>query len=338
MKILYHLATLPPKLPQAEAISQEIAALRRHFDSEQIWINPNHRSPIFIPRLLFGFHKLKQIRALEQTGTLHHFYNPDPFPFPYLRRLRRPVIYSITCGVADKRPNVNFLRTMDGLAVSDERSAARLRAWGLERVFLVRAAIEAGRFSHTPLPLGPDIRLMVASAPWTLAQFRTKGVEALLEAARREPRLRLVFLWRGVLTATMQQRVAELGLAQQVEVIDQQVEVNQILAGVHATITLATDTGIIKAQPHSLLDSLAAGKPVLVSRAIPMADYVEAAGCGVVVENVASEAILTAIEQLRENYPAMQRVAQRSGQEDFTQEAMLASYKQMYERVMDSPQ
>jgi len=51
--------------------------------------------------------------------------------------------------------------------------------------------------------------------------------------------------------------------------------VNKTLVSVHAAITLADREGIIKVYPHSLLDALAAGKPVLVSRAIPMADYVE---------------------------------------------------------------
>ena len=336
MKILYHLATLPPKLPQAEAISQEIASLRHHFESDQVWVNPNQQVPIFVPRLLFGWHKLRQLRIREGRFDLHHFYNPDPFPFPYLRWLGRPVIYSITCGVGERRPNLAFLRAMAGLAVSDERSLNRLKAWGLDRVYLVRVGIDQRRFSHTPLPLERDIRLMVASAPWTPTQFRTKGVEALLEAAQQEPRLRLTFLWRGVLSEMMYRRVADLGLEEQVEIIDQQVEVNQILAGVHATISLASDTGIIKAQPHALLDSLAAGKPVLVSRAIPMSDYVAQTGCGTVVEQVTAVDILMALAQLRENYTAFQAMARRAGQQDFTLKAMLDSYQEMYERVMRS--
>jgi hypothetical protein len=45
---------------------------------------------------------------------------------------------------------------------------------------------------------------MVGSAPWTKGQFRTKGVEALLEAARQNPRLHLIFLWREVLAEEME--------------------------------------------------------------------------------------------------------------------------------------
>lgn len=335
MNILYLLATLPPKLPAAEAISQEIGALRDCFGSDIVYLNPNERSPIFIPRLLFGFHKLKQLRAQETRYQIHHFYNPDPFPFPILRQLRRPVIYSISCGVENRRPNVAFFNALAAVATADERSLQRLRGWGLTNVSLVRPGIEMSRFSYTPLPLRSEIRLMVGSAPWTKGQFRSKGVEALLEAARQAPHLRLVFLWRDVLAEEMTRRVRQMNLERQVEVLNGQVEVNQVLAGVHASITLAGSSAIIKSYPHSLLDSLAAGKPVLVSRAIPMADYVEQTGCGEVVENMTPADILAAVESLTSHYAARQQAARQVGQRDFSQEAMVASFRQLYEGIRD---
>lgn len=334
MNLLYQLATLPPKLPEAEAISQEISALRRCFGGDVIYVNPNQRSYLYIPRLGFGFHKLKELRQWEAKGQLHHFYNPDPFPFLYLRMLRRPVIYSITCGVRDKQPNIAFFSSLAAIAVADVRSLKRLRAWGLDNVYLVRAGIDTNRFTFSSLPLQSEVRLMVGSAPWTKAQFRTKGIDALLEAAHLDPQLRLVFLWRGVLPDDMMNRVRKMNLEEQIEVIDKQVDVNGILASVHASISLATAPGIIKSYPHSLLDSLAAGKPVLVSRAIPMSDYVEEAGCGVVVETVTATDILTSIETLRQDYEELQRAAQDAGQRDFSQQAMVASFQQVYENVL----
>lgn len=336
MNLLYHLATLPPKLPEAEAISQEITALCHYFKAGVIYINPNHQSPLHIPRLLFGFHKLKELWREEARLDFHHFYNPDPFPFPYLRRLRKPVIYSITCGVGDKRPNLAFLASLKGVAVSDEGSLRKLTHWGLKNVFMVRAGIDTSRFTFNPLPLQPpEIRLMIASAPWTPAQFQSKGIDALLEAAQRQPHLHLVFLWRGVLAEEMRKRVHTRQLEGQVEVINQKVDVNQVLARVHATIVLATDVGIIKAQPHSLLDSLAAGKPVLVSRAIPMSEYVEAIGCGRVVEAVTAEAILEEIEALAADYERYQHNAQQAGPRDFSQQSMLESFQQLYHRLLN---
>jgi glycosyltransferase involved in cell wall biosynthesis len=334
MNVLFHVTTLLPEMPQAEAITQEVTALQARFGGDVVYVNPNPQSPLYVPRLLFGFHRLRELQSREAGFQLHHLYNPDPFPFPYLHRLQRPVVYSITCGVDERRPNVGFFSSLAAVAVSDERSLKRLRAWGVENGVLVRPGIDTARFTCARLPLRSNITLMVGSAPWTKGQFRTKGVDALLQAAKQAPHLRLVFLWRGVLASAMEHRVRQMELAEQVTVLNKLVDVNQVLAGAHASITLAAATGIVKSYPHSLLESLAAGKPVLVSQAIPMADYVARAGCGVVVESVSPEDVLTAVEALARDYESLQQAAQRVGQVDFSQTAMLASFQRVYERVL----
>jgi len=335
MKVLYHLTVLPPKMPECEALSQEIAALRHHFEGDLIYLNPNQQSPIYIPRLAFGFHKLRQLRRREADFHLHHLYNPDAFPFPVLRFLKRPVIYTISSGVSQRRPNIDFFASLAAVAVSDERSFNWLKEWGLDNLFLVRTGIDTKRFTFSAVPLQKEIRLLVASAPWTPAQFQTKGIEALLQAAQLNPDLQLIFLWRGVLTAEMKERVQQMSLEAQVTVIDRQVDVNRMLGRVHASVTLASSPGIIKSYPHSLLDSLAAGKPVLVGQAIPMADYVEQTQCGVVVEQVTPYAILRAIESLKRNYKTLQTSAGRVGQKDFSLQAMIDSFQTMYRWVRD---
>ncbi len=336
MNILYQVTILPPKLPAGEAITQEINALRARFGGEVVYVNPNQYTPLFIPRLLFGFFQLKQLQMREGNLDLHHLYNPDPFPFPYLRYLRRPVIYSISCGVDNKRPNIAFFNALTTVVAADERSLLRLQGWGMKNVRLVRPGIDTTRFTHSPLSLRSDIHLMVGSAPWTKAQFRTKGVDALLSAAQQCPQLHLVFLWRGVLAKEMEEQVQRLHLEKQVEVLNRQVDVNQVLARVHASITLASNPAIIKSYPHSLLDSLAAGKPVLVSRAIPMADYVEQTGCGQVVEHVTAADILTAVETLADHYDDQAQVARQVGQRDFSQQIMTTSFHKVYEQVLNS--
>ena len=334
MNILYYLTILPPKMPRAEALSQEIAALRRRFGGEIIYLNPNIASPIHLPRLLFGFHKWSEIRRREAEVDLHHVYNPDPFPFPILRFMQKPVVYSLSSGIGQKRPNLRFLTKITAVTVPDKRSFERLRGWGLNNVHLVRAGVESGRFSHTPQPLNGKFRLLVASAPWTKAQFQSKGVDALLTLAAQRDDIELVCLWRGELLEEMQQRIATHNLADRVQVVDKLVDVNEVLGTVQATINLAANAAIIKAYPHSLLDSLAAGKPVLVSRAIPMADYVAQTGCGVVVEAVTPEAIGQAVDELAANYKEMVETAVRAGRRDFSLESMIDSYRQVYQAVL----
>jgi glycosyltransferase involved in cell wall biosynthesis len=334
MNILYHLTVLPPKMPEAEAMSQEINALRAHFDGDLVYLNPNQFSPLYVPRLLFGFHKLRQLWAREANLQMHQLYNPDPFPFPILRLLRRPVIYTLSCGVQNRQPRVAFFNSLAAVTVSDERSLKRLKSWGLDNCYLVRPGIDKSRFTFSPLPLHSEIRLMVGSAPWAQTQFRTKGVNALLSAAKQSSNLQLVFLWRGVLAEEMERRVRRMNLEKQVVVLNKRVDVNEVLANVHASITLAASPAIVRSYPHSLMDSLAAGKPILVSRALPMSDYVEQTGCGKVVESVTPESILTAAEALAHQYEDLQQTAQQVGQRDFSQQAMIASFQRVYDYVL----
>jgi glycosyltransferase involved in cell wall biosynthesis len=329
------MTNLPPKVPGTEASLQELNTLKDHFGGEVVFINPNQNSPVYLPRLLFGFHLLREIKAKENNFQAHHLYNADPFPFPVLRWLRRPVIYSISSGVGNQRPNIDFFNSLAAVTVSDERSLQRLQSWGLKNVHLVYPSIDSNRFTHTPLSLDSEIKLMVGSAPWMKSQFQSKGIDALLEAAQQMPNLRLVCLWRGLLVEQMEHRIQQMKLENQVEIINKKVDVNQILAGVHGSITLVTDPAIIRSYPHSLMESLAAGKPVIVSRSIPMSDYVEQNQCGAVAETVTSGEILKAIKTLTRNYTNFQQNAQHVGAHDFSPQIMINSFQQVYEQVWD---
>ena len=82
MNVLYHLTILPPPMPECVAEIQEIDALRGHFGGDLVYLNPNQYSPVYLPRLLFGFHRLRELRKREANVDLHHVYNPDLFAFP----------------------------------------------------------------------------------------------------------------------------------------------------------------------------------------------------------------------------------------------------------------
>lgn len=332
---LYHLTILPPKMPRAEALSQEISALQKHLGGELNYLNPNRHLPrTIVPRILFGFHQLVPLRRMEAHFGIHHLYNPDPFPFPILHFLRRPIIYTITSGIGSRhRPHTTFFNRLAATVVPDERSLTQLKSAGVKNATLIRPGIDTEKFTVSPTPLTNTVHLLVASAPWTKAQFITKGINALLKAASQMPNLRLTFLWRGVLFDGMMKRVRQLGLANRVTVINEFADVNTVLATVHATIALATDVGIVKSYPHSLLDSLAAGKPVLLNRTIPMADFVAQTGCGIVVDAVSATAVQAGVDMLTQKYQQTAAIARVIGRETFSISAMIAAHLQLYERL-----
>ena len=332
MSIIYLLPTLPPKSAQVEAIAQEIDLLRRNFGGEVVHVNPNAHLPRpLIPRLGFGWHMLPRLHQMARQADLFHFFNPGPYPYPFLLALPKPVIYTITAGL-DSKPILPYLRRMAMITVPDERTLHQLQQLGLRNIACQRPGIATQRFTHTPLALAPGepLRLLVASAPWTREQFHSKGFDAILAAAQRTPNLHLTLLWRGLLADEVRARIAALGIGTQVTVIDATVDVNAALARVHAAAIFATEPGIIKSYPHSLLDALAAGKPVLLSRTIAMSDYVNKEQCGVVVDTVTPEAIIAAVNALRATYSTYVQHAITAGQRDFTEAAALTAASTIY--------
>lgn len=335
MDIVYYLTILPPSTPEVEAVAQEVEVLRDSFGGEVVYVNPNRHLPLSLPRVAFGLDKLRQIRDRESEIEVHHLFNPDPFPFPLLRALRRPVIYSLTGGMRKKPINVSFFNSLNAVTVADNRSLDYLRSIGVKNAFRVQPGIDTDRFTSSSIPLRSEVRLLVGSAPWTPVQFQKKGIEALLDATRKCPRLRLVFLWRNVLTEEMERRVRRMGLQKRVDVLNEKVDVNRILASVHASIALATDPSVIRPYPHSLMESLVAGKPVITSRSIALADYVEQEGCGVVVESIDSASILDAVETLTQTYDNLLQATQMIERSEFSQQKTIASYQKVYENVLE---
>ncbi len=334
MPTLYHLTIPRPETPALDAVVQEVETLRTHLGGEIVYLNPARKPGSRYPERLYGLHRLLHLRRQEANVSLHHVYNPHLFYFPYLRWLRRPVLYTVTAGLppSQKRGNLARLAQLAAIVVSNERDRETLRAWGLENVHLVRPGMDTSRFSPTPPPAGPGLTLLAGSAPWTQAQFQSKGVDALLAAAEARPDLCLIFLWRGLLFDEMQARVAERGLQGRVRVINRQVDVNQVLAEVHAAVVLAAEATLVKAFPHSLLEALAAGRPVLVSRALPMADYVARTGCGQVVEHISVEGVLEGLARLEADYQVCQGKALEVGGRDFSWEGLVEAYGRLYIR------
>jgi glycosyltransferase involved in cell wall biosynthesis len=319
-----------------DAVVQEVEALRERFGGEISHLYPGRTPGTRLPRRWWGLQRLAYLRRAERKIGCHHIFNPDPYPFALLRFLRRPVVYTVVAGVrsADHAATGRLARQVTTLVVSTMADLKRLQGWGIRNVVSVCPGIDVSRFSYTALPADIAPTLLMGSAPWTREQFRTKGVDALLELAQQIPHLHLVLLWRGVLVDEIVRRVRAAGLERRVEVLTEQVDVNKILGRVHAAVVLAAEETLIKAYPHSLLEALAAGRPVLVSCSIPMATYVEQNGCGVVVEEVSAAGVQVALERLVQEYPDYQQGARDIDMRDWAVEQMLDAYGRIYNAAL----
>lgn len=332
MSVLYLLTAPPPAIEGTEATFQEVTTLQAAFAGRTINLFPLKRPSGRLPKWLYGLNQFGALRALERECTLNHIYFSVPYFFPALRVLRNPLVYTVTASLENyPRPrNIAPLRSLHRIVVNNERDAATLRSWGLANYTIIPPGIDSSRLAPAPLPLDNEVTLLMASAPWVRRQFDLKGIDTLLDTAARLPFLRLILLWRGLLFGELNERIRRLGLADRVEVVDRKVEINDYLGRAHAAVLLAKQPDIVKAYPHSLLESLVAGKPVLVSPCIPLVDYVRQRDCGVVVEEVSVPALVAAIAALKDRYSELARNAISIGPDAFSLASLVESHRRLY--------
>jgi glycosyltransferase involved in cell wall biosynthesis len=325
---LLHLTVPPEAIPGTDATLQDASLLCRGLGAEILHVFPGRRPSRRIPPLFFGWTVWKTLRAADRAGAVHLVFHPLACAFPYLRRLRGRLIYTVTTEVPARGQPSDWLRRRATFVVTHPRAAQAARAWRKARVVEIRPGVSLSHIRTAPPPPSGSPVLLMASAPWTRGQFRTKGIHLLLDTLRRNPDLRLILLWRGWHVALLHRLVTRAGVADRVEIIDRRVDLNDLFPRVHAVILLARSARLVKAWPHSLLEGLAAGRPVIVSEAVPMADYVRARKAGEVLSAWTPDALSTAVRRLGE---CAGRPDVRS---DFAPERMIEAYR----HLLDEPE
>ena len=205
-----------------------------------------------------------------------------------------------------------------------------LKEWNVSNCTLVRTGVETGHIDPSRLPLKDEMTLLMASAPWEEGQFRTKGVDLLLEALANDRRLKLMLLWRGILMPSLLRRVARWGVDEQVTIVNEHVDINEYLKRIHAVVLLVAQPNLVKAYPHSLVESLAAGKPIITSRMIPMADFVEAHKVGTVIDTLSLPSLQEGLDDLFGHYEARVAAVRSTYAQEFAPPKMLQAMAKVY--------
>jgi glycosyltransferase involved in cell wall biosynthesis len=338
MNPLYLLTAPSPVLPGTDAVFQEVQFLKESFGGEILNLYPLQKPSSFFPKSLIGLHKIPQLLKLETDHSFHHLFFAYPHLFPFLACLKKPLIYSVSTGL--KKKNVSKLpaiaKKTHTLVVNNERDAHILKSLHIPNFRLIRPGIPTEKFKFHRCGNDMEFVLLMGSAPWTKSQFKQKGIDLLLEAAVQLPFLKLVFLWRGLLRTELEARIQRHNLRERCEIIDRFADVNEVLKDCHAAVVLAEKPEIVKSYPHSLLESLAAGKPVLASHCIAMSDDIAKNRCGPVVHDFSLKSLIQSIHYLIKNYPELQENALKTGQKDYSLENFKTAFAELYQDIGQS--
>jgi glycosyltransferase involved in cell wall biosynthesis len=162
--------------------------------------------------------------------------------------------------------------------------------------------------------------------------YPVKDHATLLRAAARLDGARVAIAGRGGEEANLRRLAEELGLAPRLHLLGVRDDVERVLAAADVFVQCSRSEGL----PLSLLEAMAASRPVVVTRVGGMPDAVLDGEAGCVVPPGDPAALAAAIAQLladRDRAAALGRAARARAEAEFSVEAMLERYRALYARA-----
>ncbi len=342
MKITYYAQRYRPAY---EAISKEVQLLARHFSQDnEVRIQDLHLDGITRVRWnkkIVSYHFLfypflfLHTKILSFASNLNHIYTSlGDLPYLPVLDLRNAILTAAaSCRSTKIRPRLKLLQQLRFIVTETEFHKQQLEELGIPsaKIKLVYPPVDLSSFSYTPAT--GDFQLLYASCPTRAEDFEKRGIGLLIDFARQNTSIGLRLAWRkgalrDIQKMILQKKISNLTLKNEI-VPNMSAE----YAGVHATIIPYTQfDDFLKLIPNSALESLAAGKPVLVSTRTELATIIKKYRCGVVFEPTVED-LQKAVSELREHYPFYQKNCRKTAEKLFSQELFLQKYESLYKEA-----
>ena len=183
-----------------------------------------------------------------------------------------------------------------------------------------------------PPPLRP-FTILMASAPWKKEHFSQKGIDLILEAARALPEIRWIFLWRGKYRDLLNDMIKQAGVLDRIKIIDRVVPIENILPDVHSVAGLYISAPGIKSYPHSLLESIAAARPVIITDNISLSGIVSKTDCGILIKPRIDD-LIKGLKELIERYKSLKHNCDDVVNKYFSSKYSADKYLGIYRDIM----
>lgn len=327
-----------PSLNGTDASYNEVMGLSSKFKGPINYLYPFSKPSSILPRVFYGMHKVPRFLLSSRSNDINHVVSPFLTWMPALSALKGKVIISLSSSL-DVRymPNIKALKKYDSIILNNERDMKLLQAKGLSNLKFILPGVDLSKIIYRPKPAPKSsFTLLMASAPWEIKQFYSKGLDKIFKVLQGKPELKLRLLWRGVCSYEIKKWIREANLENQIILINRNADINHELSLSDAAILLSNDPAIIKSFPHSLLESLKAGKPILTSDTIPISDFVRKHNCGLSLEKMTAEHLSEKLDDLRVNYSQYLKNVSPNLLKEFTTMSWLEKYRQIIETKINS--
>lgn len=325
--------------PQWEAAAKELRflsqELRPHYDTRVISLNMRDRTlrlrgPEKSLPLPFALLALPLLRWARSAFPINHIFASltERLLIPRLKGER--TILTVTkdspaLGAIER--NLAHLRDIRYVVVESEWHRELLRQGGVgeEAIQLIRPGVEIRPYREAK----GAFTVLFATSPLSGHDLLSRGVFLLVQAAKALPDVRFLMVWRDHALTDLQSVIAREQV-DNVEIWNGLIpDMGAVYDQVHATALPGLTAASLKPAPHSGLESLAHGKPLLVSRPTSIAPLVARAGCGLEFDP-SVDALVEAIHRLRDHYPEYQATCHDTARRYFSRAVFLERYRELY--------
>ena len=156
----------------------------------------------------------------------------------------------------------------------------------------------------------------------------------ILRVAQRLRDVQFILVWRDRHHEALRALIADAGV-DNVSVINGYVEdMGALYDRVHATVLAGHDYASFKPAPHSALELLGRGKPLLVTPTSSIAEIVAQRRCGIVFEPTV-DSFEDAVRNLMDRYGELQESCHPAVEACFSKEAFIQKYRLLYEELLE---
>ena len=327
--------------PKEEAISKEIELLIENFeDSNLIEISSKDYKPKLSKnhlKLHFSFLPIfiNLIKRKNKEANLSHIYTSLGDKI-FLRILnKRPII--LTAGASSNLGKIQkqskHYKKLDKIIVGNKYEKDILVNLNIpeSKIAIVKPGIDLSKFEYKK---EKEFTILFATSPPDKKWFEKRGIFLLLDAAKELPEIKFLLLWRKKGYNLLKQEIEKRKLTN-IEVINKIVkDPKEIYSKASCTIIPFTEQSTSnKIIPLSALESLASGKPILISTKVGIKEIVIDEKSGVVFIPK-KDKLIKAITELRGSYELYQKNARKTAEKHFSKEKFIGEYKKLYNEII----
>lgn len=357
--------------PRYEAISKEISLLANHFSKfKNVRLHDLHLDGLFnlkFNKKINSFHFMYYPFIFWHTyltgrrSHLNHIYTSlGDLPYLNVLNLKNTILTAAaSCNLNKIKKRLNQLRKLKKIIVESEKQKSDLLSLGInpDKIKIIYPPVDLNEFNYEPCnepddepdskPSGKQynwsndklterkFKILYASCPTRVNDFKKRGIHLILGCASesKEGPIEFNLAWRDGAYKDIKRLINGKHLTN-VKVENKIIaDMNNNYAKNHCTIIPYTQyDDFLKLIPNSALESLAAGKPLLVSTKTEMAKIVQKEQCGVVFEPETRD-LLRAIKELKNNYSHYQQHCRPTAAKYFSKEIFLRKYEELYNEL-----